>query len=268
MAEKIPDLVVEQLLLDMLPAAEADDVRAQLLRDDDPRVAALQASNAEILQAYPPDWISDRLRRRLEAERVPTRRRQWITLGGAVAVAAAVLLWWMRTAPTVEPTKTPDRIARADPPLLPAASDDGGVRIKGTERLMIRLKTASGSEALLPGQTVEPGQLVQLAYEPGDAAYGVIASVDGGGAVTLHWPEHADGDTTLGEGTTWLGHSFEFDDAPGFERFVFVTSSGPLTTRVVTDALQRLDDDRARRTAPLELPPGLGQATFLLNKPR
>ncbi len=267
MAEEIPDLVVEQLALDMLPAEEAADVRAQLLRDADPRLNELQASNAEILELYPPDMIADRLRRKLEAEDDRRDQRWWVPLlaTGALA-AAAVLLWWMRAPalPESGDPGAPPRIAKAESP--PMAADDG-VRIKGTERLIIQRKTNSGSTALVPGQTVRSGELVQLAYEAGDAKHGVIASVDGSGAVTLHWPAEEDADTTLAEGTAWLDHSFEFDDAPGFERFVFVTSTEPVSPALVLDALRELDDDHERREGALVLPPGQSQATFLLNKP-
>ena len=66
-----------------------------------------------------------------------------------------------------------------------------------------------------------------------------------------------------------LAHSYELDDAPGFERFVFVTRDGePPTVDAVMRAAEKLAGDSARaKTAPLELAgPGWHQSSLLLRK--
>jgi hypothetical protein len=68
------------------------------------------------------------------------------------------------------------------------------------------------------------GDLVQLVYDSNGARHGVIWSVDSRGVVSLHHPLSASGDTALQRDQTPLSFSWELDDAPGAERFYFVTS--------------------------------------------
>ena len=46
---RVPDLLVEQLVLGELPEAQAQSVRARLAADNDPRLERLEASNTDIL---------------------------------------------------------------------------------------------------------------------------------------------------------------------------------------------------------------------------
>src|SRR5262249_16204658 len=64
----------------------------------------------------------------------------------------------------------------------------------------------------------------------GGHGYGVIASVDGAGAVTLHFPFSEDAPpqaTAVARDTTTLPHAYALDDAPRFERFFFLIANHP-----------------------------------------
>lgn len=95
--------------------------------------------------------------------------------------------------------------------------------------------------ALVNGQAAAAGDRVQLVFHAGGREHGVIFSVDGDGAVTLHHPARADASTRLESDQGPLPASFVLDDAPAFERFYFVTADAPLDPRAV---LQRADDGR------------------------
>ena len=116
-------------------------------------------------------------------------------------------------------------------------STEPNVRIKG-DPLVIHRKTKAGSELVRDQDVVHGGDTLQLGYVAAGKRYGVIASVDARGTVTLHLPEAPGPAATLQRhGERSLPHSFELDDSPGFERFVFVRSDSPFSTDEVASAL-------------------------------
>ncbi len=123
---------------------------------------------------------------------------------------------------------------------------------------------------LQPGAVVAPGDVVQVSYVAAGHRYGVVVSVDGRGSVTLHHPPRLeDVPKVRARGENPLSHAFELDDAPGFERFFFVTASGePPDPGVVLEAAHRLARGGlvAARSEPLPLPNDLAQTSFLLRK--
>ena len=97
---------------------------------------------------------------------------------------------------------------------------------------------------------------------------GVIVSIDGNGAVTLHAPRDAATSSVLEpEGATLLPDAYELDDAPHFERFFFVTAAERIPVRTVLDAARTLaGQGRRAERAPLPLPSAWQQSSFLLQK--
>ena len=129
---------------------------------------------------------------------------------------------------------------------------------------------AATSERLETGDQADEGDLLQLSYLAAGRSHGVILSIDGRGAVTLHWPDRRGGATALvPSGEVRLDHAYELDDAPGFERFFLVTGADALDVNAILDAAEDLaaDADRARDGA-LALAEGLEQRSVLLLKER
>jgi len=265
--DEISDLMVEQLALGVLAPEESVALRRRLTADGDTRLDAIAASDAEILQQYPPEMMAARLRRHM----VPTQTRWRGWLVGTAAVAAVAAVWWIAT-PGAMPVPDPDleRVAVVAPTKsegLGSSGPAGYVGIKGDARLLVYRKTAEGSDALGQGDTVAPGEFIQVGYDSGGAAHGVIVSVDGSGAVTLHQPASQDSPTDLEEGRSWLEFSLELDAAPRFERFVLVTAAEPLDPAAVLEATRALAGQRDATTVPLDGPDAWSQASFLIRKP-
>ena len=68
--------------------------------------------------------------------------------------------------------------------------------------------------------------VIQITYVPGDKNYGVIFSFDGNGNITRHFPDDswtAEKLERTGEEVP-LSFSYELDDAPEYECFIFVAS--------------------------------------------
>jgi hypothetical protein len=224
--DRVPEWLLERLAAGELSKAQEHELRQRLrAHDEEHRLAALAGSNTEILQTLPPAKVLAEVERRAAIRgEAPQKRRthfllrpRW-TLSFATACAAGLLLFF-------------------------AAREPGEyVGIKGDPKpasLRIYRKGQASPEIVRAGTEVRKGDTLQLRYVAQGKRYGVIASIDGRGTVTLHLPETPGNAATLErDGERALPHAYELDDSPGFERFVFVTSDAPFTTEAVVSALK------------------------------
>jgi hypothetical protein len=261
----IPDLILEQYRLRELPAAEAERVERLLSTDDAlrGRLEALEQSDEAIARQYPAGWLAARIRARLPPSASlrwtspPSARLRWIPLALAAAAALVVLAApWRAVAPG---------------PVGPGGAED---RIKGlTPALTVYRRTAAGSETLADGGVARPGDLLRLGYNSARRPFGIILSIDGRGLVTLHFPPAGDRAAPLArDAETLLDNAYELDEAPGVERFYFVTGETPFLVAPVMDAAHKASAPGAgaagARPAPATLPIAreLSQSTFSIQK--
>jgi hypothetical protein len=224
----VPDWFVEQLAAGALPPDEASRIRALLeARGELARLEAIEVANQAFLAAHPVELSVAEIRRRAGTTPsvAPARRpARWLRLAAPLAAAAAVLsIWFVRQSPTdAPPVEAPEQ-----------------VHLKGLRpHLAVYRKSSSGSERLGAREHVRPGDSIQLAYVAAGRRFGVIASVDARGSVTLHLPEEPGLASKLTrDRETSVPHSFVVDDAK-FERFVFVTADHAFSTDVVVDLLR------------------------------
>ena len=148
----------------------------------------------------------------------------------------------------------------------PPVTVESGIRAKGAPELLVYREGSRSAELLPNGAVAREGDVVQIKYVPAGRRFGTIVSIDGRGAVTLHYPESAGGSTELESGaTSALNYAYQLDDAPGFERFFFVTAPERFRASDVVDSARRLALGGAR-TGALDLPEGFEQASVLLTK--
>jgi hypothetical protein len=227
-------------LIERLAHGELSPERAEALRKArgadaiTARIETLQASNREILAAYPADAVVAEVRRRAERTSTSARKssaaRRAFWLAAPVAALAAVVVIVARPAPSPRPTEEgPETIG-----------------IKGLRpELRVYRKTASGADRLRPGGKVRPRDTLQVAYVAAARKYGVVASIDGRGEVTLHLPETRGPAAALDkDGERATAHAFQLDDTPGPERFVFFTADIPFATDLAVEIL------RGKKTRP------------------
>ena len=248
---RVPDILIEQLLLGELPEAKARQLR------DDPlvraRVEELKASDRQILERYPPEVMGKRIGWRLE-KAAPARpaRRPLARLVPAAGIAALLI-----AAGVVLATVVPRR------------DDTEVTRLKGGRpHLVIYRKTDAGAEALAAGSGIRAGDVLQIGYVAAARKYGVIFSIDGRGVLTLHFPASPAAPSLLSDGgETRLDYAYQLDDAPGFERFFLVTADrAPAIDEVLAAGRRLASDPRQARQANLALPAGLEQWSVLLAK--
>ena len=152
----------------------------------------------------------------------------------------------------------------------PAAPVTDTDRIKGLQpALAVYRRSARGTETLADGDVARPGDLLRLGYTAAGRAYGVIVSIDGRGAVTLHLPPNGARAASLGrDGQVLLDQAYELDDAPSWERFYFVTGDSAFEVAPIVDAARRCGGPRTcdRRPRRSQYPGELTQSTFSLQK--
>jgi hypothetical protein len=255
----VPEMLIEQLLLQELPLERQKELLRELQEQEGgtERLQTLRLSNSQILDAYPPEQIAAQIARRATPEKAK-RRAQKLVLWTApllpAAAACAILLWLAN--PSGLDGSPKDQTQKA------TQSKSEATRTKGQPRLLIYRKVGQNVEELQNMAQVSPKDLLQLRYLSAGARYGVIFSVDGRGSVSLHFPETVGHSTALGEGAIRsLPYAYELDDAPGFERFFFITSLSPIDIKAVLKLGHELGFEVNR---PLVLPEGLDQTGLTL----
>ena len=256
----VPQLLLEKLALGELDPATAATVRSRLEAQPGglERLHELERSNAEILLTHPPRAMVPEIRRRATRSTTKSITRSTFLVLAPVALAAGVAMIVARPAST-DVT-----------PALPVLDGPEVTRTKGdTPVLRVYRHTGAGNERLHPGATVEAGDLLQLGYVSMGNGYGIVFSIDGRGAVTLHHPQRpGQAQALLKAGEVLLPLAYELDDAPGFERFFIVGSQdAPVDLDAVIAGAQALAKDPQRaQSAFLDLPDGLQQYSLTLRK--
>lgn len=242
---KVSEIMLERFVLNELPADVALRIEDALKHDASLRERAMAL--AELQSASNSRWIADSIRQRLQQQPRPSRSILWWTMPAVAALILAAI------------------VARpGDSPSTGLHMDD---RIKGPDAaLSIYRQTPNGSEQLNEGAVAHQGDVIRIGYRVSDTAFGLIASVDGRGVVTLHHPAATARATRLRGGeVVLLDQAYELDDAPKWERFYIVTGTTEFDIAPIVDAIARLaaaSDD----ATPLPLSSTLNQATFQLQK--
>jgi hypothetical protein len=254
----LPDWLVERIALDEVPAASQSRVDRADAEDIAARVAALRAENEAELAAYPPAPAVAQIEARIARAAQRRRVRRLGLLGLATAAAAAIVL------------VVGTRHGSTDHAGGSLGSDVDVTRVKGATRLSAFRQAGDRIEKLDEDALVRRGDRIQLRYNAGGQPFGVIASVDGAGIVTLHHPVSEDAPpeaTALAPKTTSLPTAYSLDDAPGFERFFFITADHPIDVKTSLEALRAFARRADSASASLDLPADLHQSSLRLRKP-
>ena len=212
------NLKLERYLLGELSPAETKQLERALKQDAALRAelerlrgdtAAYFAKYPNLKSKKPEPWWQRRITR--------------VIGGGLVFATASVAVVLLLQKPQNEPAKI---ALNGDNTSIKSSHEtfpDGNeIRTKG---LIPALLLTANNKTLQDGDTVKPGEKIEIAYRASGYRYGAIFSVDRERAVTLHFPEEAVTMAELQKGARVpLKLAFELDDKPGFENFYFVTS--------------------------------------------
>jgi hypothetical protein len=248
-------LEVERFLLGQLSPEREARLRARL---GDAQLAELERmhaeQSAELFERLPPAHFQKLVeaRARTQERSRAVRKAPWLVPALVVGLAAAFVAVAL---PEREPGTAPKD-----------ALED--TRAKGlAPTLLVFRRQAGGVEELAPLSQVAPSDVLQLGYVAAGRPYGVIVSLDGAGAVTLHSPAQERATPLLEPaGKHMLESAYQLDAAPHFERFVLVTSETPFDLATVLRAASEKAKQADAREGPLALPSGLEQTSFVLRK--
>jgi len=105
------------------------------------------------------------------------------------------------------------------------AENESDTRIKGLEaRMEVWKKTSAGIVQLNDLDSVGEGDEIQLRYAVPEKCFGLLFSMDGNGALTLHMGDGVKAIELAPGKMNSLPFAYKLDDAPYFEKFFFVTS--------------------------------------------
>ena len=241
---KVSEIMLERFVLNELPADMA--LRIDEAMEHDPSLRERVSALADRQPAGHSRWIADNIQERLHRPQGPWRSTLWWTMPAVAALVVAVIIARPGDGPSAGPMDE---------------------RSKGSgATLSIYRQTPNGSEELNDGAVARPGDVIRIGYRVKETAFGMIASADGRGVVTLHHPTATPRATRLRGGeVVLLDQAYELDDAPKWERFYIITGTTEFDVAPIVDVIARLAVS-SNSAAPLPLSSTLNQATFQLQK--
>ena len=262
--ETINEYYLERFALGELSEEDNEDIRRLVSTNPELQDALeeLKSSNRDILALYPPPIVRASLLTQIQQtphKSFPLRRIFTISsVLAAFLVLILVIPLFKKEPRIIYPDSVPD---------ITLAKGIPAVDLSKTQLLVYR-KIQDKVEIMTDGKRASTGDLLQLAYVTAEETHGVILSIDGRGLVSLHFPGETGGSTVLELNKQFLlKNAIELDDAPGFERFFFLTSGSPIDVDAVLKKVRdQAEDAEFVKIRELDLPESLQQYSILILK--
>lgn len=271
-SKALPDLLLEKYLLGELSTDQLNRVEQHLKSDKKStrRLEELKISNREILEKYPPDKIARQINDKLEylIKKQSHERRSNRGLFKILTVATstiAAIIAFLIIVPVAFQTQKNELTQGAETTRIKGSNPAISEHKPG---IMVYIKKQNSIDVLVNGAKVQEHDVIQLAYKAEGRKYGLIFSIDGRGALTMHYPLDEDNVAELNPGReVYLSSSYELDDAPLFERFFFITSQDTFPAENIIEEAEVLASNPENAIKDeLSLPKNLEQTSFILIK--
>jgi hypothetical protein len=214
-----------------LPAAEMREIR-ELEKTDEifaNRVKLMREDNAAILHKMPFERLSEKLdampgrsNSAGNTVRVNFKLVKFAAAAALVLAVVSVALFGQRE--IVAPAESGNGAQVMDVAMVDAQDD--GTRIKGLDaRMEVWKKTGDSAVQMSNLDAAREGDEIQLRYSVPEKCFGLLFSMDGNGALTMHMGnENRAIELEPGKMTT-LPFAYKLDNAPKFEKFFLLTSA-------------------------------------------
>lgn len=242
----IPDWKLERFLTGDLPESEMNEIRELEVKDAmlAQRVRMLREDNKAILNKLPFEALAGKLAGSAgTADEVRTAqvmgaaqvvriapRFSFVKYASAAVLVLAIALvaFFAQRETVVTGAENGGDVAvvnGAAQTQVALAETPSDTRIKGLDaRMEVWKKTPTGIVQLQDLDEVREGDEIQLRYAVPEKCFGILFSMDGNGALTLHMG-NGEKSVELAPGKmNSLPFAYKLDDAPYFEKFFFVTS--------------------------------------------
>ena len=224
----IPDWKLERFLTGDLPEEEMNKLRELEAQDAvfANRVKMLREDNKAILSKLPFEKLAANLGTVTE-----TAARFTLVKFAAAAMfvfAVALVAFFAQRETSVMNERVGSDVANVNGSQntqVALAEIQSDTRIKGLEaRMEVWKKTPAGIVQLNDLDSVGEGDEIQLRYAVPEKCFGLLFSMDGNGALTLHIGNGVKAVELAPGKMNSLPFAYKLDDAPYFEKFFFVTS--------------------------------------------
>ena len=231
----IPDWKLERFLTGDLPEEEMNKLRELEAQDAvfANRVKMLREDNKAILSKLPFETLAANLGTVTETAGTAAKNAPRFTLVKFAAVAmfvfaVALVAFFAQRETSVMNERVGSDVANVNGSQntqVALAENESDTRIKGLDaRMEVWKKTPAGIVQLNDLDSVGEGDEIQLRYAVPEKCFGLLFSMDGNGALTLHMGDGVKAVELAPGKMNSLPFAYKLDDAPYFEKFFFVTS--------------------------------------------
>ena len=233
----IPDWKLERFLTGDLPENEMNKLRELEACDEvfANRVRMLREDNKAILNKLPFGKLAERIdavdAANLEAQNAPRFTLIKFAAAAVFVLAVALVAFFAQSETVVAGGNVPGGDVAQNAPgvqqtQVALAETQSDTRIKGLDaRMEVWKKTPAGIVQLNDLDEAREGDEIQLRYAVPEKCFGLLFSMDGNGALTLHMGNGEKAVELAPGKMNSLPFAYKLDDAPYFEKFFFVTSS-------------------------------------------
>lgn len=233
----IPDWKLERFLTGDLPEEEMNKLRELEANDAvfANRVKMLREDNKAILSKLPFETLAANLGTGAagNAAKIAAKNAGRFTLVKFAAAAMfvfaiALVAFFAQRETSVMNERVGSDVANVNGSQntqVALAENESDTRIKGLDaRMEVWKKTSAGIVLLNDLDSVGEGDEIQLRYAVPEKCFGLLFSMDGNGALTLHMGDGVKAIELAPGKMNSLPFAYKLDDAPYFEKFFFVTS--------------------------------------------
>ncbi|SHK51064.1 hypothetical protein SAMN05720759_103182 [Fibrobacter sp. UWB12] len=234
----IPDWKLERFLTGDLPEEEMNKLRELEANDAvfANRVKMLREDNKAILSKLPFETLAANLGTDAAgiAAKIAAKNAGRFTLVKFAAAAMfvfaiALVAFFAQSETSVMNERVGSDVATVNGSQntqVALAENESDTRIKGLDaRMEVWKKTPAGIVQLNDLDSVGEGDEIQLRYAVPEKCFGLLFSMDGNGALTLHMGDGEKAVELAPGKMNSLPFAYKLDNAPYFEKFFFVTSS-------------------------------------------
>ena len=233
----IPDWKLERFLTGDLPEEEMNKLRELEANDAvfANRVKMLREDNKAILSKLPFETLAANLgtgaagnAAKIAAKNAPRFTLVKFAAAAMFVFAVALVAFFAQRETSVMNERVGSDVANVNGSQntqVALAENESDTRIKGLDaRMEVWKKTPTGIVQLNDLDSVGEGDEIQLRYAVPEKCFGLLFSMDGNGALTLHMGNGVKAIELAPGKMNSLPFAYKLDDAPYFEKFFFVTS--------------------------------------------
>jgi hypothetical protein len=235
---KTPQLFSEKIFVGEMSWEDLSESRKNALSGEEKNrlMQHISRSNEQILAQYSPEYVEHLVsqaqsKKRNEKKQAQGTRAVFHGIPYVLACAAcAVFVFTLAYTGRTQGVLTEERVKGAEP------------------RIYVYKKTNEDILRLYDNAEVKENDILQVSYIAAGSSYGAIVSVDGNGVFTQHFPyEGSSSAELMKDGEIALDFAYQLDDAPEFERFLFITGNKPVSLDSLRTAFSRSSESRQVR---------------------